>query len=121
MLLGGVGATQWVQMVEILVTVNVDTEVVVWTMALPEEVKVAVTGQIVVVSYTISVVRISWVDTGGAGTLGEGADDFFGATHLVQIVEMVVIVTVEMVDDVCVVVWVPDVTVAVIGQTVVVS
>lgn len=49
-LLDAVGATQWVQMVEILVKVIVDTEVVVWTIGTPEDVTVAVTGQIVVVS-----------------------------------------------------------------------
>lgn len=40
---------------------------------------------------------------------------------MVQIVEMVVIVTVEIVDEVWVVTWAPDVIVAVTGQTVVVS
>ena len=87
----------------------------------------------------ISVVSISWVDCGAAGRLAEGVDEdadvdedpseavdevvdeVIGATHLVQIVETVVIVTVEIVDEVWVVVCAPDVIVAVTGQTVVVS
>lgn len=58
---------------------------------------------------------------GAAGKLDEGIGVVVGATQLVQIVEMVVIVTVEIVDEVCVVTWAPDVIVAVTGQTVVVS
>lgn len=49
-LLDGVGATQLVQIVEILVKVIVDMEVVVCTIGTPEDVTVAVTGQLVVVS-----------------------------------------------------------------------
>lgn len=69
----------------------------------------------------ISVVRISWVDWAAAGKLEEGVDEVVGATQLVQIVETLVIVTVEMIDEVWVVVSAPDVIVAVTGQSVVVS
>ena len=106
-------------------------EVVV--IVLVPEVMVAVTGHTVVVSYVTTVVVVSSGTEGveeevaltpeGAGVVPAlaGTDVVVLPSHLVQIVDVSVIVTVEMVLEVVVYVLEPEVIVAVTGQIVVVS
>ena len=141
------GAVHWVQIVEVIVLVAVDTVVVVWTVVLPPVVSVFVTGHVVKYVVSISVVTIAWVLPVTAGTVvsdwgelalpelpGVGTGEWTtgpdaateggevgeagGGTHCVQTVEMLVLVIVEMVVVVWVVVMLPVVIVFVTGQVV---
>lgn len=86
----------------------VDMVVPVETMTLPADVVVWVNGQVVVYEVTISVVVSSRAVGAGVG----------GATHFVQIVDVIVLKTVEVVMPVSMI-WDPDdVTVCVYGQVV---
>ena len=84
------GATHLVQMVLVLVLKTVDKLVVLSMEVTPFETLVLVTGQLVTVVKTISVVTAATVDTGDAVELVIG-----GATHLVQMVLTLVEKTVE--------------------------
>lgn len=84
------GATHLVQMVLVLVLTIVDKLVVLSMEVTPFEIIVLVTGQLVTVGKTSSVVTAATVDTGDAAELVIG-----GATHLVQMVLMLVERTVE--------------------------
>lgn len=84
------GATHLVQMVLVLVLKTVDKLVVKSMEVTPLETLVLVTGQLVTVVKTISVVTAATVDTGDAVELVIG-----GATHLVQMVLTLVEKTVE--------------------------
>ena len=53
------GATHWVQIVDVLVLMMVEIVVVVWRLVLLPDVIVLVTGQVVSVVTTISVVTIA--------------------------------------------------------------
>ena len=136
------------QIVEVEVTRTVETLEVVSTEVLVPDVWVLVTGQVVNVVETISVVTIAWVEPGAdkdeavtgeleltleltaeeeaeleAGTLGAVVAlvdwaVFDGAMHFVQIVDVLVIKTVETVELTCVEVVLPDVMVLVTGQVV---
>lgn len=84
------GATHLVQMVLVLVLKTVDKLVILSMEVTPFETLVLVTGQLVTVVKTISVVTAATVDTGDAIELVIG-----GATHLVQMVLTLVEKTVE--------------------------
>ena len=84
------GATHLVQMVLVLVLKIVDKLVVLSMEVTPFETLVLVTGQLVIVVKTSSVVTAATVDTGDAVELVIG-----GATHLVQMVLTLVEKTVE--------------------------
>ena len=84
------GATHLVQMVLVLVLKIVDKLVVLSIEVTPFETIVLVTGQLVTVVKTSSVVTAATVDTGDAVELVTG-----GATHLVQMVLMLVERTVD--------------------------
>ena len=98
------GATHLVQIVLVLVLKIVETLIVFMTAVVPFAIWVLVTGQLVTVVWTISVVTAATVDIGDAdmGAVAEfviaGATVelvIFGATHLVQIVLVLVL---KMVD-----------------------
>ena len=118
------GGTQSVQIVEVVVAVIVETVSVV-IVVLPW---VCVTGQVVVVVYTITVVTTSCVDAGElpwlVGTAGEFPPVALGrgvgfAVHFVQTVITLVTKTVDVVRPV-VTLWLPLAEmVDVNGQTVV--
>ena len=70
------GGTHFVQIVEVIVFVIVETVCVVCVIGTPPDVNVCVTGQVVVVVYTITVVTTSCVDADEAALLLETTAEF---------------------------------------------